>query len=307
MQGFSPVLPHSSLTPCCHDPRSRRPPRNGPRRPIIGILTLPNDVDTSLGHSYFPASYVKFIEGAGGRAVPIPYDQPLATTQALLKSLNGALFTGGSASFYNKNGSLTVFSKTANAVFQESVAAAAAGEVWPLWGTCLGHELISFLASNYSETVLTSGWDSENITLPIAWEAAAASSRLYGDVPEVRDIFASRAVALNAHQQGVSPASFAAAPALAGRFTVLGTSKDRAGKTFVAAMEGKAPLNIYTTQYHSEKIAVRGVGRALLLNRMSSVEALTSPPLPLYSPAVRVVGHRGHGPFLALIFCKPAL
>ena len=65
-------------------------------------------------------SYVKFLEGAGARVVPIPYDQPLATTAKLVKSLNGALFTGGSASFYSKTThKLTVFAETANLIFQE--------------------------------------------------------------------------------------------------------------------------------------------------------------------------------------------
>ena len=222
-------------------------------RPVIGILTLPNDVSAALGHSYFPASYVKFIEAAGARVVPIPYDAPLATTQTLLKSLNGALFTGGGASFANKNGSLTVFSKTANAIFQESVNAALNGEIWPLHGTCLGHELIAFLASNFSSTTLTPGWDSENYTEVIKFTDAASSSRMYGSVPELRAIFATKPVAMNAHQQGVSPASFAAQPTLASRFTVLGTSVDRKGAEFVATMEALPPLNIYTTQFHPEK------------------------------------------------------
>ena len=53
-----------------------------------------------------------------------------------------ALFTGGGADFVFKNGSLTPFTQTAALIFNESVSAAANGEVWPLWGTCLGFELI---------------------------------------------------------------------------------------------------------------------------------------------------------------------
>lgn len=43
---------HSLCKHCLHnDPH---------HRPIIGILTLPNDIKASLGHSYFAASYVKW-------------------------------------------------------------------------------------------------------------------------------------------------------------------------------------------------------------------------------------------------------
>ena len=46
-------------------------------------------MQASLGHSYFPASYVKWLESGGARVVAIPYDAPLATTAALLKQING--------------------------------------------------------------------------------------------------------------------------------------------------------------------------------------------------------------------------
>lgn len=137
-------------------------------RPVIGILTLPSTSHAGM-NSYFPASYVKWVESAGARVVPIFYDAPLETNAALLKSLNGALFTGGGASFFTKSGELTQFAATAQLVFNESVAAASSGETWPLWGTCLGFELICTLASGPSQAILTTGWDSENYTTSVAW------------------------------------------------------------------------------------------------------------------------------------------
>lgn len=58
-------------------------------RPIIGILTLPNHFSSHKATSYFPASYVKWLESGGGRVVPIPYDAPLDETAKLLSKLNG--------------------------------------------------------------------------------------------------------------------------------------------------------------------------------------------------------------------------
>lgn len=49
------------------------------------------------------------------------------------------------AAFFTKAGDLTQYATTAQAIFQESVNAAASGETWPLWGTCLGFELINVL------------------------------------------------------------------------------------------------------------------------------------------------------------------
>jgi gamma-glutamyl hydrolase len=42
-------------------------------RPIIGILSQPGDPAPD-GASYIAASYVKWVESAGARVVPIEYD-----------------------------------------------------------------------------------------------------------------------------------------------------------------------------------------------------------------------------------------
>ena len=64
-------------------------------RPIVGVLTLPNSM--TKDKSYFPASYVKWLESGGVRVAPIPYDIAPSQLTTLLKQLNGALFTGGGA------------------------------------------------------------------------------------------------------------------------------------------------------------------------------------------------------------------
>ena len=47
-------------------------------RPVIGILTQPTNVDKSYnlsyyGNAYLVASYVRWVESAGARAVPVPW------------------------------------------------------------------------------------------------------------------------------------------------------------------------------------------------------------------------------------------
>ena len=137
------------------------------------------------------------------------------------------------------------------------VSAAASGESWPLWGTCLGHELISILGSQLNDTILTPGWDSENLTETVSWLPAAGASRLWGsgnsDAAAAAASYAALPIAMNAHTMGVSPEDFAGSAPLSAAFDVLGTGVDRAGKVFVASMEGKS-LPIYTTQFHPEKI-----------------------------------------------------
>ena len=222
----------------------------GNPRPIVGILTLPNTKGSA-----FPASYVKWLESGGVRVVPIDYRSDITTViKPLLKQINGALFTGGSAGLVNKDASLTAYALAAQAIFEESVAAAAAGETWPLWGTCLGHELIGVLgAFPFSSTPLSTGFDSENLTSTVQWTPAANSSRLWGASTQVRELLATQPLATNAHQAGITLETFAASRSLSANFVVTSTGEDRAGKVFIASMEHKtAP--IFTTQWHSEKV-----------------------------------------------------
>jgi gamma-glutamyl hydrolase len=62
-------------------------------RPIIGILA----VDTSgsfaeYGRMYLAASYVKFIESAGARVVPILINLTKSELDVILNSINGYVY-----------------------------------------------------------------------------------------------------------------------------------------------------------------------------------------------------------------------
>jgi len=73
--------------------------------PIIGVLAVPvgnSDCDTLYeafggGTACFHSIYVKWLEAAGARVVPLPFDIPQAELDQLLGSINGALITGARA------------------------------------------------------------------------------------------------------------------------------------------------------------------------------------------------------------------
>ena len=77
-----------------------------PYTPVIGVFAqtsqdIENRFPKEMGYSYIPASYTKWVEAAGGRAVPIPYN--LKTQEELdeiLESINGVLMPGGDASLW---------------------------------------------------------------------------------------------------------------------------------------------------------------------------------------------------------------
>jgi len=214
--------------------------------PIIAIMSHPHGKQ-----QYMAASYVKWIELAGGRVMPLNYHSTDAEVDAVFEQVNGALFMGGGAKL----------PPAARRLWSKAAVANAAGDVFPIWGSCLGFEWIMQLASG-DDNILTNGFDSENLTLPLNLTATGASSRILSPAASMPVPFNSPPlsvldalnlpVTMNNHNQGVTPASFEASSALRSTFTVISTNVDRKGTEFVSMVEGTS-MPVWATQWHPEK------------------------------------------------------
>eukprot|EP00958_Prasinococcus_capsulatus_P029974 scaffold7830_cov376-Prasinococcus_capsulatus_cf.AAC.5 len=67
-------------------------------RPLVGILSQPDEHLPEGASSYIAASYVKLVEASGARAVPILCNATTAQLTNLFHSVNALLLPGGSAS-----------------------------------------------------------------------------------------------------------------------------------------------------------------------------------------------------------------
>eukprot|EP00124_Ichthyophonus_hoferi_P000145 Ihof_evm9s5 gene=Ihof_evmTU9s5 len=221
--------------------------------PIIGILTLPFHGASSVRHSAIPASYVKCgwlgLEGGGARVIPISYDLPLDEIRDLHSSLNGVIFTGGD-SFLDP-----VYYQAGELLLNLTKEATVRGEYVPLWGTCLGFEFLLYLVA-CNKNLFEKGprFDSMNLSLPLQFNAAAQTSRMYGPIygTTLWDVLANEGVTPNEHRLGISPKDFNKYK-INKVFTSTSTNVDRKGQLFVSSMEAKA-YPIYGVQWHPEKI-----------------------------------------------------
>jgi gamma-glutamyl hydrolase len=129
-----------------------------PQTPIIGIFTLPSEIDDtkeglprlSNNQTYIAASYIKFIEMSGAQVVPIFSFNDTAYLDNMLSKVNGVLFTGGYMDFDIKHR----WTANADHILKYAIESNNRGNPFPIWGTCLGFELLAYLTSGYDPKVL---------------------------------------------------------------------------------------------------------------------------------------------------------
>lgn len=228
-------------------------------QPVIAVMTQPM-AETPSGPSkratnYLPASYVKWIELAGGRVVPVSYEATDAEVDSLFDQVNGLLLIGGDA---KRCGASQRF-------FDRAVAAAKEGDTFPIWGTCDGFEWLMQMAAQ-DDSVLHGGFDSEDLPLKLNLTSSRPTdSRMLADAGDVwalrspaklsvLDALRTLPVTFNSHVQGVTPATYTATPALNKFFNVVATNMDRKGREFISVVESNdASLAVFGTQFHPEK------------------------------------------------------
>jgi len=201
--------------------------------------------------TYVPASYVKWIEGGGARVIPIHYRTPKAELDELLSSLNGMVFTGGCLSLEDN----TTYYQTAKYIYEKAIEFNENGDYFPIWGTCMGFQLLTILGAQDHSVLLSYAFDSENLPLPLLYTPEAANSRLFGNAPTNVVTWLSDHtlnVTINLHHDGILPTSYYNNQNLRTEFKLLSYNYDRVGKAFGSTIEGhKHPF--YGVQYHPER------------------------------------------------------
>ncbi|XP_017567937.1 gamma-glutamyl hydrolase [Pygocentrus nattereri] len=214
--------------------------------PVIGVLAQEVSAPTPGKNAYIAASYVKYLESAGARVVPVMIKKSEEEYIKLFKSINGILFPGGGASIVSSG-----YAKAAGIFYRLALEANLKGDYFPVWGTCLGFELLTFLTS---QKLLLSHTNTTGVALPLDFTKESKDSRMFKDFPD--DLITSLAkepLTENSHRWSITTESFNKSEKLKKFYRILSTNTD-GQKEFVSTVEAY-DFPIYGTQWHPEKNA----------------------------------------------------
>ncbi|KAJ8616553.1 hypothetical protein MRB53_035925 [Persea americana] len=221
-------------------------------RPVVGILTHPGDgasgrLNNATNASYIAASYVKFVESAGARVIPLIYNEPKEILAEKLNLVNGVLFTGGWA----KTG---LYYETVQELFKRALEKNDAGYHFPVLAICLGFELLNMIVSKDKNILETFNALDQASTLQFMGSTNIEGTVFQRFSPDLLKKLTTECLVMQNHHYGISPKRFLETPALSSFFKILTTSKDENDKVYVSTVQAQNyPITGF--QWHPEKNA----------------------------------------------------
>eukprot|EP00201_Polytomella_parva_P017131 CAMPEP_0175056798 /NCGR_PEP_ID=MMETSP0052_2-20121109/10886_1 /TAXON_ID=51329 ORGANISM="Polytomella parva, Strain SAG 63-3" /NCGR_SAMPLE_ID=MMETSP0052_2 /ASSEMBLY_ACC=CAM_ASM_000194 /LENGTH=345 /DNA_ID=CAMNT_0016321895 /DNA_START=132 /DNA_END=1169 /DNA_ORIENTATION=- len=217
-------------------------------RPIIGVVTQPGD-PAPEGASYVAASYVKWIESAGARVIPILYDLSELELTKRFNIINGLIIPGGGAHLSEGH----KFYDTVSFLVDLAVKANDMGDFFPVHGTCLGMEALVVYFSGDCKILGT--FNATNAPARLLFTNNAKTSRLFTSLP--RDVvldLQTDPIAMENHENGLSMAAYSSNAALSNFMSVTSLSVDKNNHPYVSTLEANN-YPITASQWHPEKNA----------------------------------------------------
>uniref|UniRef100_UPI0037E70476 gamma-glutamyl hydrolase n=1 Tax=Semicossyphus pulcher TaxID=241346 RepID=UPI0037E70476 len=235
-------------------------------RPIIGVLAqenLPGD-QFAPAPSYIAACYVKYLEGAGARVVPIRINRTEEEYTKIFSSINGLLLPGGDVDIERSQ-----FTQAARIFYDLALKANDAGDFFPIWGTCQGFQQLTVLTAKKNLLTLT---DTKSVALPLDFTSAANSSRLFQSFPkDLMQSLCNENITSNFHSWSLSMKNYSQNYKLRKFYRILSTNTD-GKREFISTMEAKH-YPFYAVQWHPEKSPFEWIDKPGMIHTTSAVRA----------------------------------
>lgn len=221
-------------------------------RPVIGILSHPGDgasgrLCNATNASYIAASYVKFVESAGARVIPLIYNEPKEVLFNKLNLVNGVLFTGGWA----KSG---LYYEIAKEIFKKILEKNDAGDHFPLYSICLGFELLTMIISKDKKILEEFNATDQASTLQFMENTSIEGTVFQRFPPFLLNKLSTDCLVMQNHRYGISPERLQQNTDLSSFFKILTTSTDEDDKVYVSTVQAHSyPVTAF--QWHPEKNA----------------------------------------------------
>ncbi|XP_048498815.1 gamma-glutamyl hydrolase 2 isoform X2 [Beta vulgaris subsp. vulgaris] len=243
---------HHFLSPPSPSPRCSAPDSTLNFRPVIGILSHPGDgasgrLKNGTNVSYIASSYVKFVESAGARVIPLIYTDPLHILLDKLELVNGVLFTGGWA----KRG---LYFEVVREIFKRVLEKNDAGQFFPCYAICLGFELLTMIISKDNNILESFSASYQPSTLQFVKNININGTVFQRFPPELLRKLNTDCLVMQNHKYGLSPETLQGNQRLSSFFNILTTSTDRDDKVYVSTVQAQHyPITAF--QWHPEKNA----------------------------------------------------
>ncbi|KAJ0101026.1 hypothetical protein Patl1_04901 [Pistacia atlantica] len=233
-------------------PRCPRPDPKLNYRPVIGILSHPGDgasgrLNNATNASYIAASYVKFVESAGARVIPLIYNEPEDILFEKLKLVNGVLYTGGWAKTGN-------YYEIVERIFKKILEKNDAGDHFPLYAICLGFELLTMIISKNTNILESFNAADQASTLQFIRNTNIDGTVFQRFPPDLLKKLSTDCLVMQNHHYGISPERMQENLDLSRFFKMLTTSADGDDKVYVSTVQAyDYPVTAF--QWHPEKNA----------------------------------------------------
>lgn len=218
-------------------------------KPIIAIFgnSYPATDFIENKYDFVQGSYVSWVQESGGEVLVIHPWHSDEEVDTILSKVNGVLFQGGDRDFDLSSRWETLAAR----IIKKSIEYHQKNEIFPIWGTCQGFQLILTLMAN--EKILDNYNDWIKLH-KVIFNNLTRTSRIYSLFKEADfDLLENHDSTIYFHHYGVTEEKFNSFDNLINFLDITSLGEDDDKKHFINSFEGKNGLPIYGVQYHPEK------------------------------------------------------